>query len=63
MDDSSGFYSLNNNEIVFVHNSILLPGVGILRENKDNYEYPIFGWYWFNSTDAAIAFFNLNSEN
>jgi hypothetical protein len=63
MNNSSGFYSLNNNEIVFVRNSILVPGVEISRENKDNYQYPMLGWYWFDSDEAAAAFFNLNSEN
>ena len=32
---------------------------GLLRENHLNYQYPIDGWYWFDSEEESRLFFNL----
>lgn len=32
----------------------------LLVENKDTYNYPIDGWYWFDSLEEACLHFNLN---
>ena len=58
--DTSGFYKK--------HEGVLLSGptvygpyqtFSLLKENKDQYTYPIDGWYWFDSEEEAKAFFDL----
>ena len=29
-------------------------------EHKDDYQYPIDGWYYFDTEEEAKTFFNLN---
>jgi hypothetical protein len=31
----------------------------LFREEKDTYEYPVEGWYWFDSEEEACQFFGL----
>lgn len=58
--DTSGFYKIENAELFYGHSFVYGSGDGdLLRENKDNYEYPVNGWYWFDDESAARVFFNL----
>lgn len=49
----SGFYKLLDNEIIcaptFVNNKEYTLEIGL----KDTYEYPIDGWYWFDTIEEA----------
>lgn len=57
MEDSSGFFKKLNNEIVRAENFVYSPTAELLREQKDSYQYPVDGWYWFDSFDQAVQFF------
>lgn len=62
MDDTSGFYKLDG-EILYGPNFVLNSSYELRRENKDLYNYPVDGWYWFNSQEEAQAFFNPEPDN
>jgi hypothetical protein len=49
MEDTSGFYKLNE-ENIWMHapNFVYGPEIELLRENKDNYSYPVDGWTWYD---------------
>lgn len=34
----------------------------LTEENKDEHQYPVDGWYWFENLDAAIAAFAAKSK-
>lgn len=57
MEDTSGFYKLDG-ELLYGPNFVLNANYELHRENKDNYQYPIDGWYWCNSKEEAASFFN-----
>jgi len=58
MDDTSGFYKLDNT-LLYGPNFVLNRDYELRRETKDNYTYPVDGWYWFDSEAAARAHFRL----
>jgi hypothetical protein len=58
--DSSGFYKNENGNLLYGPNFVFGPygNFELNRENKDQYEYPIDGWYWFDSEEDAKQFLN-----
>lgn len=59
MEDTSGFYKLDNNELLYGPNFVLNANYELRKENYNQHNYPVDGWYWFDSKDDAIIFFNL----
>jgi hypothetical protein len=61
MENTSGFYKLDG-DLLYGPNFVLGPyGAYELRKEKHvEYEYPIDGWYWFNSLEEAKTFFNIS---
>ena len=58
--NNGAFYSVDEGGSLFYGpNYVLGPGFELRRELKDTYEYPVHGWFWFDSNEEAIAFFNL----
>ena len=49
------FYKRENEELHAAPNFVYGPGVSLTAETKDDYEYPVEGWYWFDNLDAAMA--------
>jgi hypothetical protein len=58
--NTSGFYKNDNGDLLY-GTTIYGPYEQylLLREEKDNYTYPIDGWVWFNSEKEAKTFFLL----
>lgn len=58
--DSSGFYKY---EEILLHgpNAVHGPDFSLLKEEKDNYSYPVEGWYWFDSEEVAKEFFGVTT--
>ena len=52
-----GFYKKVDDDILKGENFVFSPVVTLKAEDKDSYEYPQDGWYWFDTFDQAIAFF------
>jgi len=57
--DTSGFYKLEENNLLFGPNFVLNENYSLRRESYDTNTYPIDGWYWFDSEDEARIFFEL----
>lgn len=51
------FYKKIENEILNGEN-ISTPLVTLKVEDKDSYEYPQDGWYWFDTFDEALGYFS-----
>ena len=52
-----GFYKKIEDDILNGENFVFSPSVTLKAEDKDLYEYPQDGWYWFDTFDEALVFF------
>jgi len=59
MENTNGFYKLENGELLYGPNFVCGPDFDLNIEFKDTYAYPIDGWYWFNTIEEANIFFNI----
>jgi hypothetical protein len=55
---TEGFYKKQNEELLYGPNIVEGSGYVLLAQDKDAYEYPIDGWSWFESEEAAIEYFD-----
>jgi hypothetical protein len=62
MEDTSGFYKLDEETLLYGHNFVIGPGFELRRETHEDHTYPVEGWYWFDSKEEAREFFNLGPE-
>jgi hypothetical protein len=65
LNEDSGFYSKTegDEDLAFAPNFVQWPGGEMIqRADKDTYDYPVNGYYWFNSRAEAIRFFSLRSD-
>jgi hypothetical protein len=60
--DTSGFYRMSEETLFFAPNAVRAPTYDLFRKDKDTYTYPVEGWYWFDTREAARAFFGLPLE-
>lgn len=60
MSDTSGFYKVDDNLLLlYAQNFVISSQFSLIREDKDSYVYPIEGWMWFDSDEAARTYFNI----
>ncbi len=52
--NTSGFYKRDGDELLFAPNAVYAPEFTLLREEKDQYQYPINGWIWAENSEEAI---------
>lgn len=45
-----GFYKLEDGNWLYAPNFVYGPNLELIRENKDDYTYPVDGWEWFNKS-------------
>lgn len=62
MEDTSGFYKNDSGELLYGKNYVLSGSYNLYRENKDDYAYPIGGWFWFDSEEQAREAFHLTKK-
>jgi hypothetical protein len=60
--DTSGFYKLSEGFLICGHNHIFNKDYELHRESKDDYDYPVDGWIWFDSKEDAIQEFGVRAE-
>lgn len=61
---TAGFYKLENGELNYAPTFVEGSGYVLLATEKDNYSYPIYGWWWFDSREEAEAhYLNLNENS
>lgn len=53
------FYKSENDELLGGSMMVIGPTFELYEHDKDRYEYPIEGWYWFDTEEQARIFFNL----
>jgi len=59
MENEQGFYAVDDqNALLFGPNAVDGPGFSLRKELKDTYAYPVNGWSWFDTKDAAVAALN-----
>lgn len=57
---SQGFYKYESGNLLYGPNFVLSKNFELRAESKDDFVYPIDGWYWFNTIEGACAFFNIS---
>lgn len=57
--NTSGFYKNDDGFILYGPNYVLAGSYNLYKEEKDTYQYPVGGWYWFDSIEDAYLFWNL----
>lgn len=60
--DTSGFYKLDGEVLLYGPNFVLHADFELRRENRDTFTYPVDGWRWFDSEAEARAFFDLPED-
>lgn len=56
------FYKLDEGQLFEAPTAVESLHYAIYVERKDEYEYPVYGWYWFDTKEDALVFFDLPSE-
>jgi len=59
MEDTSGFYKLDKECLLFGPHFVLNKDYELRRETHDQHSYPVDGWSWFHSEEEARSYFNL----
>jgi hypothetical protein len=62
MEDTSGFYKNDDGMLLYGKNYVLTGSYNLYREQKDNYEYPIGGWKWFDTEQDARLHYNITKK-
>jgi hypothetical protein len=50
---TAGFYKKENDTILYAPNIVEGDGYVLVAQDKDQYEYPIHEWTWFDSQEEA----------
>ena len=51
-----GFYAISDGDFIYANNLVFFPnGTFLSKELKDTYNYPVNGYWWFDSEDSAIS--------
>jgi hypothetical protein len=58
-ENTAGFYKYEEPNLLYGPNFVLDLNYELRKETKNNHEYPIDGWYWFDSEDEAKSFFKI----
>lgn len=59
---TAGFYKKENDTLCYAPNIIEGDGYVLVAQDKDQYEYPIDGWTWFDSEEEAKALLPVYEE-
>lgn len=51
---TAGFYKKQDGQLLYGSHTVEGNGYVLLAQDKDQYEYPIDGWIWFESEEEAI---------
>lgn len=62
INETSGFYKFDEyvGELFCGPNFVKNMNYELFRDEHETYEYPVDGWYWFDSNEEARTFFNLH---
>ena len=60
--DTSGFYKLDSTNVIICGPNYVYGAYDqyrLFREQRETYTYPVDGWYWFDTEQAAYNFFGI----
>ena len=58
----AGFYKKDGNSLMEAKNAVYNKDYELLIEMKDDYKYPVDGWKYFDSREAAVAEYGIVEE-
>lgn len=56
MEDTSGFYKLEDDNWLYAPNFVYGPSYELIKENKDSYTYPVEEWEWYDESPIEESF-------
>ena len=56
---TAGFYKKQEDTVLYAPNTVEGDGYVLIVQNKDQYEYPVDEWYWFESEEEAYTQFQI----
>ena len=59
MENEKWFYKNDNWTLLYWPNFVLNINYELKKEKKDEYTYPVDGWYWFENEDEAKEFLGI----
>jgi hypothetical protein len=54
-----GFYKVESDMLLHSPTTVESAEYYLNAENPNDHEYPVDGWYWFDSEEEAKIFFNI----
>ena len=63
MTNTAGFYKFTANELRYAPNSVHAPNFTLIAADHASYTYPVEGWHYFDSYEAAESYFELNGAS
>ena len=60
MNYTNGFYKNDGGTLLYASKFVINKNYELHIEQKDTYTYPVVGWYYFNTLEAACIFFELD---
>lgn len=60
---TAGFYKHESGNLLYGPNFVLAPEYELRAETNGDHQYPVDGWYWFDSQEDAHAFFGIVEES
>jgi thioredoxin-related protein len=57
--NTQGFYKYQDEQIYYAPNYVEGQEYTLISEYKDDNEYPVDEWYWFDCEEDALLFFKL----
>jgi hypothetical protein len=55
--ENPGFYKFPEGDFLYAPHGVSHVYYDLHPDLKDDYNYPVDGWYWFNSENEAFEFF------
>ena len=56
---TAGFYKKQEETLLYAPNIVEGDGYVLIVQDKDQYEYPVDGWFWFESEEEAYIQFQI----
>jgi hypothetical protein len=63
MTNTAGFYKFTANELRYAPTSVHAPNFTLIAADHASYTYPVEGWRYFDSYEAAESYFGLNGAS
>jgi hypothetical protein len=60
--ETQGFYKYQDEQLFCAAHIVEGQGILLMCEQKDQYEYSIDGWHWFDSEEEAVEYFGISIE-